>query len=265
MDEIGRPVVLVHGWNSHPGIWNRLIARLDEDGIPHWRCDHTGIETEGLPERAAALGEYLGAMRRETGYDGTADIVCHSVGTCIARYFFEVLDGDERRERARQLIGIGPPNNGSALAELFSHREHGPAVINRLTGIFVPQGFDPATDRIVQDVRPKSPVMIALRMAGMRSDIRYRVIVTANPGGDPAFLPFFSGKTYELTDNGNLDLTVQGDGIVSNRESALPGVSLDVLPAETNDNTSLPPPDQYCHLHLPRNPEVIDRVMAYLR
>ena len=198
------PVVLVHGWSSHPGTWNRLDPLLAGSSIPAWRFDHTGMRAAQLPDIAVALGEYITEKRDATGYSGKVDIVCHSVGTCIARYLLEVLDGLERRECVRELIGIGPPNNGSALAELFHDPGRKDAIISRLTGVFVPEGFDPSTDRIVQDVRPESPVMRRLRTAGSRPDITYRIIVTANPGRVPAFFPWFEGRTWERNEDGRL-------------------------------------------------------------
>jgi triacylglycerol lipase len=258
------PAVLVHGWNSHPGIWNKLSPLLAEAGVPAWKFDHTGMRDKALPEIAVALGDFLAAKRQETGYAGQVDIVCHSIGTCAARYLLEVLDGTTRKERVRQLIGIGPPNNGSDLAELFHDPGRKDEIIGKLTGVFVPEGFDPAADLIVQDVRPKSPVMQRLRSAGTRPDITYRVIVTANPTGVPAFFPLFAGRTWVQRDDGSYAATFEGDGIVTNRESALPGVSLDIIPSAEPGEEGLPPPDQYCHIYLPRNPAVMARVLQYL-
>jgi hypothetical protein len=174
------------------------------------------------------------------------------------------MDGTERKQTVRQLIGLGPPNKGSALAELFSDPKHGGEIINRLTGVFVPPGYDPAADRLVQDVRPGSPVIHNLRTAGLRSDITYRVIVTANPEDIPGFFPLFKGKTWELTENGRYRATLEGDGIVSHQDSGLPGISLDVLSASLEGESHLPAADQFCHINLPRNPLVIDRIMQYL-
>ena len=81
------------------------------------------------------------------------------------------VDRTERKQAVRQLIGFGPPNNGPALAELFNDLQHGEKIINRLTGVFVPQGYDPDADLIVQDVRPGSPVIHNLRTAELRTDI----------------------------------------------------------------------------------------------
>jgi triacylglycerol lipase len=160
------PAILVHGWNSHPGIWNKLVVHLEAAGIPYWKFDHSGIRDLTLPEISTALMNYIRNMRDESGWSGPVDIVSHSMGTCIVRYLLEVTDGTEHSQEVRQLIGLGPPNNGSTLAELFHDPKRGEEIINKLTGIFVPRGFDPVSDRIVQDVRPGSPVMHRLRTAG---------------------------------------------------------------------------------------------------
>ena len=38
-----------------------------------------------------------GSSRKETGYDKAVDIISHSTGTCITRYFLEVMDGTHHR------------------------------------------------------------------------------------------------------------------------------------------------------------------------
>lgn len=105
------PAILVHGWRSHPGIWNRLAPALSDAAVPPlWNFDHTAMQGAGTETIALALRDYIHKKRDETGYAGPVDIVCHSMGgTCIARYLLEVLDGDAREEQVRQLVGIGPP------------------------------------------------------------------------------------------------------------------------------------------------------------
>jgi len=258
------PVILVHGWNSHPGIWKNLVVHLVAAGIPYRKFNHSGMRDRGLPEISEALQDYIRTIRNESGWSGPVDIVSHSMGTCIVRYLLEVEDGSGHSQKVRQLIGLGPPNNGSALAELFHDPKRGEEIINKLTGIFVPRGFDPASDRIVQDVRPGSPVMHRLRTAGLRSDITYRIIVTTNPGNNYGFFPWFDGKTWEMADDGQYRATLYGDGVVPRRESVLPGISLDIIPAPRDQVDHLPAPDQYCHINLPKNPLVIERIMQYL-
>ena len=258
------PVILVHGWNSHPGVWNRLIPRLDAAHIPYSRFSHENMAHEGLPHIACALRDHDRHYRDETGYDGPLDIVSHSIGTCITRYCLEVMDRTECKEQIRQLIGIGPPNNGSALAQLFNDPEYGGSIISRLTGVFVPEGFDPEKDEMVQDVRPGSRVMAELRTAGIRKDILYRIIVTGNPEGTPDFFTLFAGRTWEIGDDGRYRLTLAGDGVVAHSESVIPGISLDIIPPGPDASGQYPRPDLFCHINLPKNPVIIDRIMQYL-
>ncbi|NYT17029.1 MAG: acetyltransferase, partial [Methanomicrobiales archaeon] len=185
-----------------------------------------------------------------------------SMGTCVARYLLEVEDGKTRTHAVRQLIGLGPANNGSALAELFNHPVHGEIVANRLRGVFVPKGFDPQTDQSVRDARPDSPVIQRLRTAGLRPDITYRVIVGTNPEGIPGFFPWFEGRTWEMAEDGRFRATLEGDGVVAFRESELPGIPIDIIPASRGQGT---PPDLFCHINLPRNPLIIDRLVQYLK
>lgn len=157
---------------------------------------------------------------------------------------------------------LGPSSTGSALAELFIDPECGPAVIATLEGLFVPAKFDPFAETVVQDVRPGSPTMRSLRAAGLRADVAYRVIATANPGADRAFFPRFGGRTWELDGEGRFRRTLDGDGVVATSESALPGVPLDLLVPGAGDREV--PPGHFCHIIFPRNPAVIERVMAHL-
>jgi triacylglycerol lipase len=74
--------------------------------------------------------------------------------------------------------------------------------------------------------------------------------------------PYFDGLTWERDDNGQFGRTFCGDGIVSNRESALPGIVPDCI---RSTGPGALPPGQYCHINMPRNPVVMDRVIRYLR
>jgi len=185
------------------------------------------------------------------------------MGTCVARYMLEVLDGTSKKERVRQLIGIGPPNNGSALAELFNHPEYGKEIIRKLSGIFVPENYDPASDLIVQQFRPQSTTMKILAAAGLRGDIAYRILCAENLTQAPEFFPSFDGKTWECTPEGGWRQTFDGDGIVPQSDSILAGVGLDIVPADPAHLELAR--DGYCHIRLPRNPEVIDRIIWYLK
>ncbi len=146
----------------------------------------------------------------------------------------------------------------------FYYPKRGEEIINKLTGIFVPRGFDPVSDRIMQGVRPGNPVIYSLRTAGLRSDITYKIIMTTNPGDGNGFFPWFDGKTWEIADDGCYRATINGDGVVHYRESVLPGISLDIIPVPSEQGDHFPAPYQYCHINLPKNPLVIKQIMQYL-
>jgi len=257
------PVVLVHGWKSHPGIWRRLIESLDAVSIEYCTFDHTPLYDQPLERVALRLRDYVAEQRRERGYDGPLDMVCHSMGGGIARYMLEVLDGESRDEEIRQLIAIGPPNNGSSMAELFNDPQYGPWICRSLEGLFVPHGYDPSRDPIVQDFRPASGPMRLLRDAGVRRDIDYRIILGGNLTGTPDLFPIFEGRTWNITADGAWETTFAGDGIVSHADSCLEGAGLDILPGDPALLDAAPA--RYCHIQLPNNRECIERILAYLR
>ena len=111
-------MILVHGWNSHPGIWNRLGARYKKAGIPCRNFDHTGMRGSAISEISKSFSYYIRDVRDENNWYGPVDIVCHSLGSLIVRHLLEVVDGKERNQAVRQLITISSSNTGSTLAEL---------------------------------------------------------------------------------------------------------------------------------------------------
>jgi hypothetical protein len=79
------------------------------------------------------------------------------------------------------------------------------------------------------------------------------------------FITLCFAQTWEMAEDGRYRATLDGDGtVVAHRESVLPGISLDVLSASLKGEDHLPEPDVYCHINLPRNSIVIDRIMQYL-
>jgi hypothetical protein len=215
-----------------------------------------------LADLAGTLEQFIHEKQDETGYEGEIDIVGHCMGTCVSRYMVEVLDRETRRIAVRQLIGLGPPNNGSSIAELFCDPIHGPGKIRELSGSFFPHGCNPSTDRIVQEFRPGSTMMKTLASAGLRPDIAYRIILTGNPARDRGFFPAFDGMTWQYSRENGWKRTYRGDGIVPHTDSFIEGVGLDILPGP--GKRFIHDPSLYCHFNLPRNPEIMQRVMEYL-
>ena len=54
------PVVLVHGWKSHPGIWKRFIPLLNDASLPVWSFGYDRLDEPSLPNLAAALEQFIG-------------------------------------------------------------------------------------------------------------------------------------------------------------------------------------------------------------
>lgn len=260
MDSI--PLVLVHGWKSHPGIWRRLIERVNIPTEKIWLFDYSDLHELTISQIAHQLKSFLHEKRKVTGYTGPVDIICHSMGGYVTRYYVEVIDGGKREENVRQLIEIGVPNQGSSMAEIFNDPEYGPHVIHILSGEFVPKRYQPEKDVNVQGLRIKSRETFQLRKAGIRPDIRYRNILSANRTGDPAFFPSFEGRTWVLGHDETWRKTWLGDGVIPHYDSYLPGTEFDLIPC--NPEKMLDEPYRYCHILLPKNSEVIRLVIRYM-
>lgn len=255
------PVVLVHGWKSHPKVWTALCTRLDEVSIPHWNFSHARMNATPA-EIAVYLQDFIHEQRERSGYSGPVDIVCHSAGTAVVRYLLEVLDKPLQREHIRQLIALGPPNNGSSMAELFHHPTIAPDLFRMLAGVFVPRDYDPSQDTMARELCSDSSTMAQLREAGIRKDIMYRLILAENRTETPALFPHLNGKTWAHLPDGDWVLTYAGDGVIPHIDSYLPGAGVDILPLDSERFTSSP--DEYSHIALPYNREAIDRILAYL-
>jgi Carboxypeptidase regulatory-like domain len=141
------PVILVHGYRPHratdePGkpvdIWWNLEHLLDSKGYLDLSNSNSWPSAVGqLPAKfyieftyadmlrsfpnasgdprqyAAALGDMIASFRRHTGYEGKFDLVCHSMGALVSRWY---MDRGGGASSIRQWIGIAPVNRGAALA-----------------------------------------------------------------------------------------------------------------------------------------------------
>jgi len=256
------PAVLVHGWKSGPEVWTKLVEKLKEESIPYWNFSFTGMEDSDPVSIAISLRDFIRDARRRMDYYDYIDIICHSTGGFIVRYLLEVIDGISREEKVRFFIGIAPASNGSAMAELFNDPVHGPGVLGNLEGLFVPKKYNPSKDLIVQGLRPGSPENSEIMASCDRDDIQYRIIVSSNEDCSPGFFPPFNGKTWVFGGEGSWEMTYLGDGVVAHADSFITGAGVDVLPKDRETLASKP--FLYCHIMLPRNREVIDRIVEYL-
>ena len=103
----GPPVVLVHGLNSNARVWDDytgergFLASIGRRGFAVGDGQAPGVldmgdwvtptaRTNTIAENAAILGHYIDGVRARTGAE-YVDIVAHSMGGLVARYYIDHL------------------------------------------------------------------------------------------------------------------------------------------------------------------------------
>jgi len=111
-----RPMLLVHGFLATPRVVGWLAGRLSRLGY----CPH-GVELGGLfgrfnarpvEELAAVVADRVEQLAREHRCE-RIDLVGHSKGGLIGRYYIQKLDG---ARRVRHLVTLGTPHRGTRWA-----------------------------------------------------------------------------------------------------------------------------------------------------
>jgi triacylglycerol esterase/lipase EstA (alpha/beta hydrolase family) len=114
----GTPIVLVHGWVDNRSIFAVLRRQLLRRGFGRVVTMNYSVLTHDVPRAAARLGELVERLCEETGYD-TVQVVGHSMGGLVARYYVQRLGGDARVDT---LATLGTPHAGTRAAHLFVGR-----------------------------------------------------------------------------------------------------------------------------------------------
>jgi triacylglycerol lipase len=101
-----QPVVLIHGYNSSPATWTKLVQRLRADGY-----DAADIHTFGYRYRASnvttagLLADYVAKLGADR-----VDLVGHSMGAVVARYYVKNLGGAKTVD---DLVSLAGPHHGT--------------------------------------------------------------------------------------------------------------------------------------------------------
>ncbi|MFE9457257.1 esterase/lipase family protein [Streptomyces californicus] len=106
------PVVLLHGFIDNRSVFLVLRRALIRHGHRRTFSLNYSPLTRDIRTAAALLGRQVEAVCARTGRD-RLDIVGHSLGGLIARYYVQRLGGDRR---VRTLVTLGTPHGGTAVA-----------------------------------------------------------------------------------------------------------------------------------------------------
>ncbi|MYT40436.1 alpha/beta fold hydrolase [Streptomyces sp. SID8356] len=107
-----RPVVLLHGFIDNRSVFVLLRRALARHGRRRLASLNYSPLTRDLRTAAELLGRHVEEVCARTG-QREVDIVGHSLGGLIARYYVQRLGGDRR---VRTLVTLGTPHGGTAVA-----------------------------------------------------------------------------------------------------------------------------------------------------
>ncbi|WNF31351.1 alpha/beta fold hydrolase [Streptomyces sp. C11-1] len=106
------PVVLLHGFIDNRSVFLLLRRTLSRHGRRHLESLNYSPLTRDIRTAAELLGRHVEEICARTGHR-RVDIVGHSLGGLIARYYVQRLGGDHR---VRTLVTLGTPHSGTAVA-----------------------------------------------------------------------------------------------------------------------------------------------------
>ncbi|WP_409059234.1 lipase family alpha/beta hydrolase [Streptomyces sp. SYP-A7185] len=108
------PVVLLHGFIDNRSVFVLLRRSLAQHGGQHVESLNYSPLTCDIRTAAELLGRHIEEICERTGHH-RVDIVGHSLGGLIARYYAQRLGGDER---VRTLVTLGTPHEGTRVVPL---------------------------------------------------------------------------------------------------------------------------------------------------
>ncbi|MDI3385676.1 alpha/beta fold hydrolase [Streptomyces sp. B-S-A8] len=111
-----RPVLLLHGFIDNRSVFVLLRRTLAKEGRQHLMSLNYSPLTYDIREAAERLGRHVEEICERTGQP-VVDIVGHSLGGLIARYYVQRLGGDLR---VRTLVTLGSPHGGTDVVPLMS-------------------------------------------------------------------------------------------------------------------------------------------------
>ncbi|MFE0425879.1 esterase/lipase family protein [Streptomyces sp. NPDC058953] len=111
-----RPVLMLHGFVDNRSVFVLLRRSLARHGWRDLQCLNYSPLTCDIHAAAELLGRHVEEVCARTGRDGV-DLVGHSLGGLIARYYAQCLGGDLR---VRNVVTLGTPHTGTSVVPLAS-------------------------------------------------------------------------------------------------------------------------------------------------
>ncbi|WP_045559528.1 esterase/lipase family protein [Streptomyces sp. FxanaA7] len=108
------PVVLLHGFIDNRSVFVLLRRSLAQHGGRHLESLNYSPLTCDIRAAADLLGRHIEDICERTGQE-QVDVVGHSLGGLIARYYVQRLGGDHR---VRTLVTLGTPHGGTRAVPL---------------------------------------------------------------------------------------------------------------------------------------------------
>ncbi|MEU6575032.1 alpha/beta fold hydrolase [Streptomyces sp. NPDC046805] len=112
--QTGPPVVLLHGFIDNRSVFVLLRRSLAQHGGQRVESLNYSPLTCDIRAAAELLGRHIEEICERTG-SRRVDVVGHSLGGLIARYYVQCLGGDLR---VRTLVTLGTPHSGTRVAPL---------------------------------------------------------------------------------------------------------------------------------------------------
>ncbi|GGO83430.1 lipase family alpha/beta hydrolase [Wenjunlia tyrosinilytica] len=109
------PVLLLHGFIDNRSVFALLRRSLARYGWRHVHALNYSPFTFDIRKAARLLARHVEELCERTG-ESEVDIVGHSLGGLIARYYVQRLGGDAR---VRTLVTLGTPHAGTLAVPLF--------------------------------------------------------------------------------------------------------------------------------------------------
>jgi pimeloyl-ACP methyl ester carboxylesterase len=201
-DDPSRPTVcLIHGLNSSSGVFVHVVPQLERAGFGVVVYDYP--DNQDLDVTAPRFAEEWRAFREMTGDARPWVILSHSMGGLIARHYVE---GPAYRGDVSDLVLIGPPNQGAAVAKLQ-------ASLQVLDGLQAAGGqrlgalaaLGDGLGESAADMLPGSPFLRELNGRPRREGVRYHILA-----GRSGFVSAEARREFE----GRLALMTRAGGLL---------------------------------------------------